>query len=58
MEKLSLENILELAYEKNASDIHLTAGKPVVLRIDGELVEIDGPKVMPKDVEEFALPLF
>ena len=58
MEKLSLEYILELAYEKNASDIHLTAGKPVVLRIDGELVEIDGPKVMPKDTEEFALPLF
>ena len=51
MEKLSLEYILELAYEKNASDIHLTAGKPVVLRIDGELVEIDGPKVMPKDTE-------
>lgn len=58
MSKLVLEEVLELAYLENASDIHLTAGKPVVFRIDGELVEVDGPKVMPKDVEEFALPLF
>lgn len=58
MKNLIIEDILELAHEKNASDIHLTAGKPVVFRIDGELVEIPGPKLMPKDVEEFALPLF
>lgn len=58
MDNLKLDNVLELAFEQNASDIHLTAGKPVVLRIDGELVELDGPKVMPKDIEEFALPLF
>ena len=58
MNKLVLEEVLELAYRQNASDIHLTAGKPVVFRIDGELVELEGPKVMPKDVEEFALPLF
>lgn len=58
MENLVIENILEQAHEQNASDIHLTAGKPVVFRIDGELVELPGPKLMPKDVEEFALPLF
>ena len=39
MNKLVLEEVLELAYQQNASDIHLTAGKPVVFRIDGELVE-------------------
>ena len=53
-----IEEILELAHEQNASDIHLTAGKPVVFRIDGELIEIPGPKLMPQDVEEFAMPLF
>ena len=58
MENLVIEKILELAHEQNASDIHLTAGKPVVFRIDGELVELPGPKLLPKDVEEFALPLF
>ena len=58
MENLIIENILEQAHEQNASDIHLTAGKPVVFRIDGELVELPGPKLVPKDVEEFALPLF
>ena len=55
---LELSSVLEYAYEQNASDIHLTAGKPVVLRIDGELVEVPGPKITPKDVEDFALPLF
>ena len=58
MKDLIIEEILELAHEQNASDIHLTAGKPVVFRIDGELIEIPGPKLMPQDVEEFAMPLF
>ena len=58
MDKLNLEAMLELAFEKNASDIHLTTGKPVVFRIDGELVEMEGPRVMPDDIKEFAYPLF
>ena len=58
MEKLVLDQVLNMAFDKNASDIHLTAGKPVVLRIDGELIETDGPIMTPQDVEEFAYPLF
>ena len=44
MEKLALNDILELAHDRGASDIHLTAGKAVVLRIDGELIELEGDK--------------
>ena len=58
MKNLTLEDILKIAGEKNASDIHLTAGKPVVLRIDGEITELEGDNLTPKDVEEFAGPLF
>lgn len=58
MINLVLEDIIKLASEKNASDIHLTAGKPVVLRIDGELTELEGEMLLPKDVEAFANPLF
>lgn len=58
MNNLVLEDVLKIAAEKNASDIHLTAGKPVVLRIDGEITELQGANVTPKDIEEFAYPLF
>ena len=58
MEKLALNDILELAHDRGASDIHLTAGKAVVLRIDGELIELEGDKLTPTDIAEFAMPLF
>ncbi len=58
MENLALQEILEQAHNQGASDIHLTAGKAVVYRIDGELIELEGEKLTPADIEEFALPLF
>jgi twitching motility protein PilT len=35
---LSLRTLLEEMSEKNASDLHITAGLPPMLRLDGELV--------------------
>ena len=58
MENLALQEILEQAHNMGASDIHLTAGKAVVYRIDGELIELEGAKLTPQDIEAFALPLF
>ena len=49
---LELSSVLEYAYEQNASDIHLTAGKPVVLRIDGELVEVEAEWVEEYEVND------
>lgn len=37
----ALPNLLKLAVEKNASDLHLSTGYPSLLRIDGELKAID-----------------
>jgi len=37
----AINNILKLMVEKNASDIHITAGSPVQLRIDENLAPID-----------------
>ncbi|HNP89493.1 MAG: Twitching mobility protein [Microgenomates group bacterium ADurb.Bin219] len=34
---MKIEELMEIACQKNASDIHLTVGLPPVLRIDGEL---------------------
>src|SRR6186713_161286 len=35
-----LRQLLKLAIDQNASDIHLTAGSPTQLRIDGALVRV------------------
>jgi len=34
-------DLLRTAVEKRASDLHITVGRPPVLRIDGELVDLD-----------------
>src|SRR6476469_5511100 len=39
---MELEPILRAAVERGASDIHLKAGKPPVMRYDGELQDMDG----------------
>jgi twitching motility protein PilT len=39
--RMELESILRAAVERGASDVHLKAGKPPVMRYDGELQEMD-----------------
>ncbi|MGN1267790.1 MAG: type IV pilus twitching motility protein PilT, partial [Dorea sp.] len=58
MDKKNLNEIMKRAIGYNVSDIHITVGKPVVFRIDGELVNSDSEVITPKDVEELAYPLF
>jgi len=58
MGKFSLEEIMENAVASRASDIHITVGKPIVFRVDGELIETQTDIVKPKDVEELAMSLF
>ena len=40
------------ARERGASDIHLTVGVPPKARIQGQLINLDYPKLMPADTEE------
>jgi twitching motility protein PilT len=37
---LSIVELLKIAVEKRASDLHITVGRPPVVRIDGELVDM------------------
>ena len=39
---VELESILRAAVERGASDVHLKADKPPVMRYDGELQDMDG----------------
>ena len=40
-QQLNIMDLLKVAVEKRASDLHITVGRPPVLRIDGELVDLD-----------------
>jgi len=52
-----IEEILELAVQKQASDLHISAFLPPVLRIDGELVRTNLPVMSPEDVEAIIFPI-
>jgi len=46
-----LKELLQLVVEKNASDLHLTEGEPPVLRVDGELLPADAPRLTADDTK-------
>jgi len=50
---MEMDRILELCVKAQASDIHLTVGKPATLRVHGELrpIEAGAPVLEPKDTE-------
>ncbi|MCR5767419.1 MAG: type IV pilus twitching motility protein PilT [Lachnospiraceae bacterium] len=50
----TVNELLEMAQEMNASDLHLTVGVPPKVRVFGELRDIDSPKLMPDDLHTLA----
>ena len=56
--KKQLEEILNIAVNKDASDIHLTAGRPPILRISGHLTALpETPALTAQDTEAIAFSL-
>ena len=50
---MNIDDLLRVVVERNASDLHLKAGSPPVLRIDGELVPLDNSSALtPEDTRE------
>ncbi|MBR3290210.1 MAG: Flp pilus assembly complex ATPase component TadA, partial [Clostridia bacterium] len=54
---LSLEDLILHAKDARASDIHIASGKPILVRIDGQLVQLTETAISPEDCEEFAISL-
>ena len=48
---MNLTELLHLGVEKEASDIHITVGKPPILRVNGELFSIDEDILKPEDAK-------
>ena len=49
-----LDELLKIAFEREASDIHLTVGIAPIFRIHGELQPLGEEKLKPKDTEAMA----
>src|ERR1035437_1447021 len=49
---MEIRDILQLAVEKKASDVHLLAGGRPVLRINGKLGMLDSEPIAPEDMKE------
>lgn len=49
---LTIEELLVTATEHKASDIHITVGIPPKMRVNGALLSMDYPRLMPDDTEQ------
>lgn len=47
-----ISDLLTLMIEEGASDLHIQVGIPPTLRVQGQLIEIDGPKLTPENTED------
>ena len=52
-----MNELLELVFEQNASDLHLQVGQPPTLRISGSMTPIEGPPLTPLDTEKLMLAI-
>jgi twitching motility protein PilT len=48
---MKLLELVNIATSRKASDIHLTVGLPPVFRVNGQLITLDGEKLMPNDTK-------
>src|SRR5512137_1882628 len=48
----SISDLLQLVVSEGASDLHLRAGTPPVIRLHGILHRVEGPTLKPEDTEE------
>ena len=49
MAVISVEEVLTKAKEAGASDVHITVGVPPKMRVNGKLITMDYPKMLPAD---------
>ena len=50
---MEINKLLEIVVNNNASDLHLTVGKPPILRVDGRLEALDLDVLKPGDTESY-----
>lgn len=51
----TMSEILQVAHDANASDVHLTTGLPPIMRVYGRLQKMNFPVLMPEDTQSLAM---
>lgn len=54
---ITIEELLTIAAENSASDVHITVGVPPKMRINGALMDMDYPKLLPQDSEPLIMSI-
>lgn len=49
---MQIEELLELTVDSNASDLHISAGLPPIIRVGGELLKTELPALTESDVQQ------
>ena len=55
---LILESILRKAAESSASDLYLVSGKPLSMKLGGEIIELGEDRLMPNDTMEYLQEIY
>lgn len=53
----TVEQLLDMVVERNASDLHVTVGYPAMIRVDGSLVPVSNEIVTVENVGDLILPV-
>ncbi|MBQ7529724.1 Flp pilus assembly complex ATPase component TadA [bacterium] len=51
---MNVEELFTSMVERRASHLHLVPGSPILMRIDNQLVSMDGPVLSPQDTQAFS----
>jgi len=54
---MSIQEYLEIVVKKEASDLHLVAGSPPMVRVDGQLLPVASAVLSPEDTESLVFEL-
>src|SRR4030043_627599 len=54
---MSIQDFLKIVVKKEASDLHLVTGSPVVIRIDGQLIPLSSAPLSAEDTESLVFEL-
>jgi twitching motility protein PilT len=53
---VTIDDLINLLLEKNGTDLHLKVGRPPVIRVSGNPMQIEAPPLSQKDIEALILP--
>lgn len=54
---MNLQEALTLSTQRGASDVHFSVGRPIMIRVDGSLVELNSEVLKPEDTKRYIDPI-